>query len=103
MNDPAAPPLAGIAWHGAVRIIRSAGRKLTQDGVLVITAQRFRTQERNREDALARLIDIIREASVAPKTRRPTRPTIASRVRRLESKKRHSETKAMRGRRTLPD
>src|SRR3954469_6320644 len=57
------------------RLERLAGRRLTGEGVLVITAQRHRTQERNRQDALDRLIELIRTAAVAPKPRRPTRPT----------------------------
>jgi ribosome-associated protein len=78
------------------RLERLAGRRLTNDGVLVITAQRHRTQERNREDARQRLIDLIREASVAPRPRRPTRPSRASREQRLQSKKRRATTKGLR-------
>jgi ribosome-associated protein len=65
--------------------------------VLVIIAQRHRTQERNREDARERLIELIRQAAVPPKRRRPTRPTAASRERRIESKKRRSGVKRLRG------
>jgi ribosome-associated protein len=79
------------------RLERIAGRRLTRDGVLVITAQRHRTQERNREDALERLIEMIRAATVRPVARRPTRPTFASKVRRLEGKKRRGGVKALRG------
>src|SRR5919112_4007347 len=75
------------------RLERLAGRRLTGEGVLIITAQRFRTQERNREDAVARLVDLIREATERPKPRRPTRPTLASKRRRLEAKGRRSEIK----------
>ena len=75
------------------RLERLAGRRLTRDGVVVILAQRHRTQERNREDALARLVELIREAATPPKPRRPTRPTMASRVRRLEGKRRRAATK----------
>ncbi|MDR6952565.1 ribosome-associated protein [Ancylobacter sp. 3268] len=78
------------------RLERLAGKRLTNDGVIVISAQRFRTQERNREDALARLVEMIREAAVAPITRRPTRPTLGSKIRRLEGKARRSGVKAMR-------
>jgi ribosome-associated protein len=88
------PSLPGDVRH---RLERLAGRRLTNDGVLVITAQQHRTQDRNRKDALDRLIDLIRQAMVRPKPRRPTRPTKASRVRRIEGKKRRSHTKAMRG------
>src|SRR3954470_13890391 len=75
------------------RLERLSGRRLTREGVLVITAQRHRTQERNRQDALDRLIELIREATVVPKRRRPTRPTAGSRERRIESKKRRAGTK----------
>jgi ribosome-associated protein len=74
-----------------------AGRRLTRDGVLLITAQRHRTQERNRDDALARLIALIRAAAVAPVPRRPTRPTLGSKIRRLAGKKRRGGIKALRG------
>jgi ribosome-associated protein len=79
------------------RLERLAGRRLTQDGVLVITAQRHRTQERNREDALERLLALIREAAVPPVPRRATRPTVASRQRRLEAKGRRAAVKRQRG------
>ena len=79
------------------RLERLAGRRLTRDGVLVITAQRHRTQDRNRDDALERLIALIRAAAVRPTPRRPTRPTLGSKIRRLEGKKRRSGIKAMRG------
>ena len=79
------------------RLERLAGRKLTRDGVLVITAQRHRTQERNRDDALTRLIEMIQAAAVRPTPRRPTRPTLGSKIRRLEGKKRRSGIKALRG------
>jgi ribosome-associated protein len=80
------------------RLERLSGRRLTQDGVLVISAQRFRTQERNREDALERLAELIRRAAVPPTPRRPTRPTLASKRRRLEGKAQRSGIKALRGR-----
>jgi ribosome-associated protein len=83
------------------RLAALAGRRMTKDGVLVITAERHRTRERNREEALARLVDLIRRAAVMPKARRPTRPTKASRERRLASKAARSRTKQMR--RTKPD
>jgi ribosome-associated protein len=79
------------------RLIRLAGRRLTKDGVLVITAQRHRAQERNRQDARERLIELIRRAAVAPAPRRPTRPSRASRERRLDAKKRRSALKRLRG------
>ena len=79
------------------RLERLAGKRLTREGVLVITAQRFRTQERNREDAVARLVELVQAAAVRPVRRRPTRPTFASKVRRLEGKKRRGDVKALRG------
>ncbi|RDI59897.1 alternative ribosome rescue aminoacyl-tRNA hydrolase ArfB [Microvirga subterranea] len=75
------------------RLERIAGKRLTGDGVLVITAQRFRTQERNREDAVARLVELVRQATERPKPRRPTRPTLASKQRRLEAKGRRADIK----------
>ncbi len=69
------------------RLEQLAGARLTRDGVLVITAQSHRTQGRNRQDALDRLVALIRRAAVVPRTRRPTKPTKASRERRIESKK----------------
>ena len=80
-----------------VRLERLAGRRLTQDGVLVITAQRYRSLERNREDALERLLALIRRAAVPPTPRRPTRPTAGSQRRRLETKARRSAVKRLRG------
>jgi ribosome-associated protein len=80
----------------SVRLQRLAGRRLTNDGVLIITAQRFRTQERNRADAQERLVDLVRQATVAPKPRRPTRPSKAVKRKRLDSKKRRSSIKSMR-------
>jgi ribosome-associated protein len=80
----------------SARLQRLAGKRLTREGVIVITAQRHRTQERNREDARERLFELIRQAAVAPVKRRPTKPTKASRERRLESKKRRSGIKGLR-------
>jgi ribosome-associated protein len=78
------------------RLERLAGSRLTRDGVLVIIAQRHRTQARNRQDALERLIDLIRHAAIAPIKRRPTRPTAGSRERRIEGKKRRGGIKGLR-------
>jgi ribosome-associated protein len=80
----------------AVRLTRIAGRRMTKDGVLVIIAQKHRTQERNREDARERLIAMIREAAVRPTPRRLTKPTASSRRERLESKKRRASIKRLR-------
>jgi ribosome-associated protein len=79
------------------RLKRLAGRRMTGAGVIVITANRFRTQERNRADALERLVALIAEATRAPKPRRPTRPTFASKRRRLDAKRRRGEVKSLRG------
>ena len=79
------------------RLERLAGRRLTREGVLVITAQNHRTQERNRADALERLSELIRQAAVRPVPRRPTRPPKASRRRRVDDKKRRGSIKALRG------
>ncbi|MFI5411649.1 alternative ribosome rescue aminoacyl-tRNA hydrolase ArfB [Kaistia sp. UC242_56] len=81
----------------AVRLMRLAGSKLTQNGVIVITAQRFRDQARNRADALERLVALIQEALIPPTPRRATKPTLASKKRRLEGKAKRSGVKAMRG------
>jgi ribosome-associated protein len=78
------------------RMERLAGSRLTNEGVLVINAQRHRTQARNRADALDRLIDLIRQAAIAPVKRRATRPTRASRERRIEGKKRRGGIKKLR-------
>jgi ribosome-associated protein len=78
------------------RLERLAGSRLTRDGVLVIIAQRHRTQSRNRDDALERLLELIRQAAVRPVPRRATRPTKASRERRIEGKKRRGGIKASR-------
>jgi ribosome-associated protein len=77
-------------------LFRLAGKRLTTDGVLVIEARRFRTQEQNRQDALDRLVILLRRAAEPAKPRRPTKPTAASQERRLESKRRRSEVKRAR-------
>ena len=79
------------------RLERLAGSRLTLDGVLILVADRYRSQMRNREDALERLIDLIRDAAVPPKPRRPTKPTFGSQQRRLEGKAKRSDVKKMRG------
>jgi ribosome-associated protein len=81
------------------RLISLAGRRVTKDGILVIDARRFRTQERNRQDAIDRLLTLIRAAAVRPKRRRKTKPTLASKQRRLEAKRQRSVIK--RGRRLV--
>lgn len=89
-HSPSLPPQV------RTRLERLAGRRLTRDGVLVINAQRHRTQERNRQDALERLIALIQRAAVAPVPRRPTKPTAGARERRLQSKKHRGSIKDLR-------
>jgi ribosome-associated protein len=81
----------------ALRLMSLAGRRLTQDGVLVITAQRHRTQERNRAEALARLVALVRQAAEPPAARRATKPTAAAKAKRRDAKARRAGVKAMRG------
>ena len=85
-----------LPYEVRARLERLAGRRLTRDGVLVLVAQRHRTQERNRADALERLVELISAAAVRPTPRRPTRPTLGSKVRLLEGKKRRGDIKALR-------
>jgi ribosome-associated protein len=85
-----------LAEEVRARLIRLAGRRITHEGVLIIDARRFRTQERNRQDARDRLFTLIRRAAEPPKPRKKTRPTLASRARRLESKRQRGETKRQR-------
>ena len=82
----------------AIRLMKLAGSRLTQDGVIVIVAQAQRSQKRNREEALERLLDLIREAAVKPQIRRATKPTKASKERRLVSKDKRASVKAGRAR-----
>jgi ribosome-associated protein len=86
-----------LAADAEARLHRLAGQRMTKDGVIVIHAQRFRTQERNRADAIDRLLELLREALIRPILRRPTKPTMGSKKRRLEGKKRRSDVKAKRG------
>jgi ribosome-associated protein len=78
------------------RLIHLAGKRMTEDGVLVIDAQRYRSQSRNRQDARRRLADLVHRASQPPKVRRGTRPTQAAKERRLREKQRRSEAKKLR-------
>ena len=79
------------------RLQTLAGRRMTRDGVVVISADRFRSQERNRQDALERLIALIREAAMLPRCRRPTKPSRGAKERRMQLKKRRSSIKKNRG------
>ncbi len=81
-----------------LRLIALSGSRLTKHGVLILTGRQFRTQERNRADVRARLVELIREAAIIPRTRRPTRPTRASKERRIEAKKVRAHIKKGRGR-----
>ena len=78
------------------RLVKLAGNRMTLDGVLVITAERYRSQARNREDARERLVALIRQASIPPKPRRATKPPRASRLERRKAKEQRSKTKALR-------
>ena len=80
------------------RLVALAGNRATQDGVLIITSRMHRTQEANRAEARARLNELIARAQVVPKSRRPTRPTLGSKVRRLKAKSQRSSSKELRGR-----
>jgi len=86
-----------------LRLKPLAGRRMTQEGVLMITANRFRSQERNREDARLRLAELIGQAAVPPKRRRPTRPGKAAKQRRLDAKKQRGGLKKTRGKRGVSD
>lgn len=85
------------------RLTALAGRRMTNDGVLIIEAERFRSQKRNREDALQRLVALILEATEIDPPRYATRPTLASKKRRLESKQRRGDTKRLRTTKPVTD
>lgn len=89
---------AALTDEVRARLMNLAGARMTSDGVLLIDARRHRTQAQNREDARARLVDLIRQALVRPKRRRKTRPSAASVQRRIDTKKRRANTKRGRGR-----
>lgn len=92
-NARSSPSLSNAVF---LRLKPLAGRRMTKDGVIVITANRFRTQDLNRKDAMDRLVALIREAAATPRYRRPTKPTKGSKRRRLDSKRRQSDTKKRR-------
>jgi ribosome-associated protein len=85
----------------SARLQKLAGSRLTLDGVIVLFAQGSRSQEMNRQEAIERLLELIRQAAVRPKTRRPTKPTYGSKLRRLAGKSTRSGVKAMRGKPSL--
>jgi ribosome-associated protein len=78
------------------KLLRITGKRITKDGLLIIYARRFRSQEANRQDAIERLLDLIRRAAQKPQIRRKTKPTLASKMRRLEIKHRRARTKSLR-------
>ncbi len=84
-----------------LRLTRLAGKRMTDDGVLLIEAKQFRTQEKNREDAIQRFVELIRKATVKPKLRKKTKPTKASKEKRLQSKKQRGEVKKSRQSKTF--
>ncbi len=88
--------IAGMDLGMRARLARLAGRRLTEDGILVIKAQSLRTQSGNREDAIARVVDLLREAAIAPRKRVPTRVSRGQRLRRLEGKRLRSTIKQSR-------
>ena len=94
---------AALPPDAYARLVRLAGQRMTKDGVIIIHAQRFRTQERNRADAIERLVALLAEAMVRPRPRRPTKPTLASKQRRLEGKRHRSALKARRAPRGFED
>ena len=83
------------------RLLALTDQRITQEGVIIIKAQRFRTQEHNRDDALARLRELIREAVKQQKTRKPTKPTRSAKRKRVDAKTRKGKTKSLRGKVTL--
>jgi ribosome-associated protein len=84
---------SSLADEVRVRLIQLGGKRVSNEGILLIEGKQFRTQEQNREDAVRRLVELIRRASVKPKTRRKTKPTKASKEERLKGKKRRGEIK----------
>jgi ribosome-associated protein len=87
---------AGLPEDAFARLAKLAGRLLTQDNVLVIQAQSFRSQDRNRSAALERLVDLLRKCLIRPKKRRATKPTYSSTLKRLEKKQKRGKTKSLR-------
>jgi len=89
---------SSLPEHVKERLLRTGDSRVTRTGVVVIKSQNHRSLERNREEAIARLQSLVLAAAHLPKVRKPTRPTRSSKLKRLESKKRHSRTKALRSR-----
>ena len=99
--DVANSPSLCVSDDVRQRLIELAGKRITEKGILIIEARRFRTQGANRKDAIERLVELIRKAAQAPQIRHKTRPTLGSKTRRLETKRRHTETKHLRS--TMPE
>jgi len=94
---------ANLRGDVKTRLENIAGSRLTNDGVIIITARNFRTQDANRKDAIDRLTGLVRQAAIVPKYRRPTRPTKASKERRLRGKAQRGGIKRLRGGKINPD
>jgi len=94
--DAAASPALDDAMRARLRVV--AGRRMTADGIVIIAAQRHRSQVANRRDAVERLVELLRRASLRPKSRRPTRPGVAAKKRRREAKRQRGGLKRLRGR-----
>lgn len=94
---------AALPEDAKARLAGLAGRRLSKDGILVIEAQQFRTQDRNRQDARERLAELIRAALERPRRRRPTKPKFSAKAKRLQSKKTRGQTKQLRGRVSFHD
>lgn len=90
--------LSDIPEDVRARLAGLAGRRLNLEGVIVLQAQQHRTQDRNRADALQRLVELVRQASHRPKPRKATKPTRSSQIKRVDTKTKHGRTKSMRGR-----
>ena len=99
--DAANSPALSSSIFRRLRTI--AGRRMTLAGVIILTARRFRSQERNRVDALARLVELVRKASIFPNIRRPTKPSLGANLRRLEGKRKRSNLKKLRSQSGLDD
>ena len=87
---------SALPEEAKARLIQLAGNRITGEGVLLIEARRFRTQEQNREDAIQRFVELVRRSLVRPKTRKKTKPTLASKEERLKAKKKRGEIKKIR-------
>ncbi len=94
---------ASLTEDVKARLIKLAGKRITQDGVLIIEARRYRTQEANREDAIRRFSELVRKALEKPKKRRPTKPSKASKEKRLQEKKHRGEIKRTRTKQSIED